>query len=300
MLKYNRLEYLPSSAELPDSDETPVDNELQISVPSLLSDILVNIWGNRKDWCFAINMGIYYAPKQPAIVPDAFLSLGVKYIVGESGRSSYVLWEENGILPILVLEVVSQTYNSEYEDKKTDYAELGILYYLVYAPTRLRRKHKRLELYRLVNGEYILQPGDKFWLPEIGLGIGRENANYKNFRREWLFWYDENGNRYLTPDEVKEQKKVQDEVKEQQMAQKEAQMAQKEAQMAQKEAQIAQEKQQIAQKEAQIAQKEAQIAQEKQQMAQEKQQFQEFLTKLKEMGIDPNTLLWIFQSCLCR
>ena len=33
-------------------------------------------------------MGIYYAPSQPAIVPDGFLSLGVERFVGEDGRSS--------------------------------------------------------------------------------------------------------------------------------------------------------------------------------------------------------------------
>ncbi len=115
-------------------------------------------------------MGIYHTPNQGAIVPDGFLSLGVERFVGENGRSSYVLWEEEGIPPILALEVVSQTYNGEYEQKKIDYAELGILYYVIYAPTRLRRKRQRLEVYRLVEGKYILLSGDKIWMPEIGLG----------------------------------------------------------------------------------------------------------------------------------
>ena len=165
--------------------------------------ILAAIWENREDWFFGINMGLYYTVHQPAIVPDGFLSLGVERFVGENGRSSYVLWEEDGIPPILALEIVSKTYNDEYEDKKTDYAELGILYYVIYAPTRLRRKRKRLEFYRLVNGEYILQTGDKFWMPEIGLGISRERGTYQGMTREWLFCYDEDGNRYPTPEEVK-------------------------------------------------------------------------------------------------
>lgn len=203
MFKYNPLECLPSSEELPDSDDTPVDNELQILIPTLLLAILAAIWENREDWFFGINMGLYYTVHQPAIVPDGFLSLGVERFVGENGRSSYVLWEEDGIPPILALEIVSKTYNDEYEEKKTDYAELGILYYVIYAPTRLRRKRKRLEFYRLVNGEYILQTGDKFWMPEIGLGIGRERGTYQGMTREWLFWYDEDGNRYPTPEEVK-------------------------------------------------------------------------------------------------
>ncbi|MDJ0677734.1 MAG: hypothetical protein QNJ36_20520 [Calothrix sp. MO_167.B42] len=90
MYQYNPLHCLPSSAELPDSDDTPVDSELQILIPNLL----------------------------------------------------------------------------------------------------------------LVNGEYILQPGDKIWMPEIGLGMGRERGTYQGRTREWLFWYDENGNRYQTPEEI--------------------------------------------------------------------------------------------------
>ncbi len=201
MFNYNPLDCLPSSAELPDSDDTPVDNELQILIPNLLLAILATIWQNREDWFFGINMGIYYTPNKPAIVPDGFLSLGVERFVGENGRSSYVFWEEEGITPILALEVVSQTYNGEYEQKKIDYAELGILYYVIYAPTRLWRKRQRLEVYRLVESKYILQPGDKIWMPEIGLGIGREQATYQGRTREWLFWYDEHGDRYSTPEE---------------------------------------------------------------------------------------------------
>lgn len=201
MFNYNPSECLPSSAELPDSDDTPVDNELQILIPNLLLAILASIWQNRDDWFFGINMGVYYTPSKKAIVPDGFLSLGVKRFVGENARSSYVFWEEEGIAPILALEVVSQTYNGEYEQKKIDYAELGILYYVIYAPTRLRRKRQRLEVYRLVDGQYILQPGDKIWIPEISLSIGREQGTYQGKTREWLYWYDDNGNRYQTPEE---------------------------------------------------------------------------------------------------
>ncbi|MEH1910606.1 MAG: Uma2 family endonuclease [Nostoc sp.] len=202
MFNYNPLECLPSSAELPDSDDIPVDNELQILIPNLLLAILAAIWQARDDWFFGINMGIYYTADKAAIVPDGFLSLGVERFVGENGRSSYVFWEEDGISPILSLEIVSQTYNFEYEQKKVDYAKLDILYYVIYALTRLRRKRQRLEVYRLVNGEYILQPGDKIWIPEIGLGIGRERGTYQGITREWLYWYDENDKRYSTPEEV--------------------------------------------------------------------------------------------------
>ncbi len=47
------------------------------------------------------------------------------------------------------------------------YQNLGILYYLIYNPNHWKRdKHQPLELYRLEEGEYILQPEEPYWLPE--------------------------------------------------------------------------------------------------------------------------------------
>lgn len=71
--------------------------------------------------------------------------------VGENGRLSDVFWEDDNSAPIFALEVVSRPYNDEYERKMIDYAQLGILYYALYAPTCQRRRQP-LEVYRLVNG----------------------------------------------------------------------------------------------------------------------------------------------------
>nr|MDZ8121184.1 hypothetical protein [Nostoc sp. CmiVER01] len=92
MLEYNPLACLPSSEELPDSDDTPVDNELQNIIPGLLKVILAMVWAERMDWFFGIDMGIYHDPDLPAIVPDGFLSLGVERFYDEGLRPSYVLW----------------------------------------------------------------------------------------------------------------------------------------------------------------------------------------------------------------
>ena len=198
MLQYNPLHCLPSSEELPDSDDTPVDNELQDLIPGLLKAILAIVWTARWDWFFGVDMGIYYDPDEPAIVPDGFLSLGVQRFIDEDLRLSYVLWEEN-VVPTLVLEVVSQKYRGEYSTKKEMYATLGVFYYVVYNPRR--RKKPPLEVYRLINGKYVLQPGDRVWLAEINLGIGRERGTYQGMTREWLYWYDEQGQRLFTPEE---------------------------------------------------------------------------------------------------
>ncbi|NET02203.1 MAG: Uma2 family endonuclease [Sphaerospermopsis sp. SIO1G2] len=198
MLDYDYRACMPSSEELLDSDETPVDNELQDLIPGLLKAILAIIWADRMDWFFGVDMGIYSDPYEPAIVPDGFLSLGVERFYDENLRPSYVLWEEEK-LPILTLEVVSKKYRNEYSTKKDEYAKLGILYYVIYNPTR-RRKPK-LEVHKLVNGVYQLQDGNVVWLPEIGLGIGIERGTYQGITREWMYWYNQDGKRFFTPEE---------------------------------------------------------------------------------------------------
>jgi Uma2 family endonuclease len=198
---------LPTSEELPDSDETPVDNENQNTIPNWLLAILEEIWDGRQDWFFGVDLGIYDREAQvkraPAVVPDGFLSIGVQRHKREGkGRLSYVLQEENEVVPILSLEFVSQTYNQEYSDKMEDYAQLGVKYYVIYNPEYSRRhKHEPFEVYKLVEGQYQKQEGEPVWLPEIGLGIGRVQGKLGGIRREWLAWSDATGKAYPLPKE---------------------------------------------------------------------------------------------------
>lgn len=198
MYQYQLPRYLPTADELPCSDDTPVDNELQELLPSLLKSILRMLWKGRMDWFFGIDMGIYTDPEQPPIVPDGFLCLNVERHYDEDLRLSYLLWEEE-IPPILVLEVVSTKPGGEYTTKLDLYTEMGVLYYVIYNPKR-RRKAK-LEIYKLINSKYELQSGNPLWMPEIGLGIGSERAKYDDLTREWLYWYDSDNKRYPTPEE---------------------------------------------------------------------------------------------------
>jgi Uma2 family endonuclease len=252
MLEYRFPGYLPSAEDLPDSDETPVDNELQELIPGLLKAILLMLWEDRLDWLFAIDMGLYVDPDEPPIVPDAFLSLGVERCYDEELRPSYVLWDEQ-VVPSLAIEIVSPTYRNEYTTKLERYAAIGVLYYIIYS-SRRRRKPK-LEVHKLINGVYQLQSGSPVWMPEIGLGIGYERGNYAGVTREWLYWYDETGTRYPTPNE-----RVQQEV---QRAQQEAQRAQQEAQRAQQEAQRA---------------------------TISEQRVEQLAQRLRELGVDPDSL----------
>jgi Uma2 family endonuclease len=192
---------LPVDDEYPCSDGAPVDNELQELVPGLLKAILIRIWKNRRNYLFAIDMGFYYG--DGCIAPDAFLSLGVEQLPNGQKRSSYILKNEL-VVPILALEVVSKTYGGEYDEKFSMYQKIGVLYYVIYAP--LMASGERLDVYKLVDGKYVLQVrgSQPLWMPEIGLAIGRETLAHDQTDREWLFWYDQNGMRYLTPWEGEE------------------------------------------------------------------------------------------------
>lgn len=213
MLQIN-LKNLPTSDELIGSDDTPVDNEDQNFVPNVLLFLLEYIWESRDDWYFAVDMGVYHTtglnPKVP-VVPDGFLSLGVERRKGGGSRKSYVVWEEQDVLPIFTLEVVSQTPGGEYEEKLAIYSKLGVKYYVIYNPRFWHRDgHLPLEIYKLVEGDYQLQLGEPFWMPEIALGIGRYVLPSDRLRREVLSWFDERGDRYLSAEEQARQAKEQE------------------------------------------------------------------------------------------
>jgi Uma2 family endonuclease len=211
------LQTLPSTEELPCSDDTPVDNvgqrtwrsQDQNYLPNFLLFLLEFIWAERQDWFFGIDMAVYHTtgdnPKIP-VVPNGFLSVGVERRKQGKSRSSYATWEENNVVPILALEIVSQTAGNEYEEKLKIYTKLGVLYYVIYNPEYWRRdKHQPFEVYRLIDGKYHLQSGEPIWMPEIGLGIGRFLQPSDGEQRELLYWFDEKGDRYATPDELRQQ-----------------------------------------------------------------------------------------------
>ncbi len=259
MVDYNSLQRLPTSEELPCSDDTPVDHELQNTIPNLLRAILLLIWADREDWFFGVDMGIYDRSGQmlkTPIVPDGFLSLGVKRHKKPKGRLSYVLAEENDIPPVLVLEIVSKTYGGEYDRKMEDYARLGTLYYVIYNPDYWQRdKQEPLEVYRLTEGIYERQVGEPIWMPEVELGIGRELGTCEQWQRDWLYWYDEHRNRYPVPEEIIDQL--------QQQLQQEKQLAQ---------------------------QTQSQLEQTQSQLEQERQRSQHLAEMLRRMGVDPDSL----------
>jgi hypothetical protein len=206
----------------------------------------------------------------------------VKHDTGERGRLSYVLWEEQYIMPILSLEVISEKYNSEYEGKLVDYETLGILYYAIYNPFSGRRgrfkKRQRLEIYKLISGKYELLPmeNNRVWLPEIGLALGYEKGEHIAWYREWLYWYDASGNRYLTANERA--------INAEAIANRERLIANQERLIANQERLIANQERLAKQEAEAIANQERLAKQEAEQKA------QQLAEKLRSLGINPDEM----------
>jgi Uma2 family endonuclease len=211
-LRQNLPPNLPSTAELPCSDDTPVDNELQNLLPNLLLLLLTHLWADRIDWYFGVDMAVYHTTGKNVripVVPDGFLSLNVaRYKTDDNPwRHSYATWEENSVVPTLTLEIVSHKPGKEYDAKMAIYANLGVLYYVIYNPEFWRRdRHQPFEVYKLVNGQYQLQLGEPYWMPEIGLGIGRYTKVTSNITQELLTWFDSSGQRHLDAEEQERQR----------------------------------------------------------------------------------------------
>jgi len=153
-----------------------VDNENQNTLPNWLLAVLSEIWRERRDWFFGVDMGI----------------------------------EERNIPPIFALEMVSQTYGGEYGRKFERYSRLGVKYYVIYnAEYSHRRRHEPFEVYRLAGGRYRQESGEPYWMEEVGLGIGRVRGEVDGIEREWLAWHDGGGNPYPLPLQLSQQRREQ-------------------------------------------------------------------------------------------
>lgn len=63
----------PSLEDLVTEDDTPVDNMFSEKQQRLLTEPLYSSWDPGRPFIAAANVGLFYAVRQPPLVPDAFL-----------------------------------------------------------------------------------------------------------------------------------------------------------------------------------------------------------------------------------
>ncbi len=213
-------ETLPTMYDLPseESGEPGMPDEYHPHQAVLLSETFHPTTAPPDEVFTAIDLNLYYDWRNPRWYkrPDWFAVIGVPSLYdGHDLRYSYVIWQEE-VAPLIVIELLSE---------KTQKADLGqtlrdedgtptkwevyerilrVPYYAVFS-----RIADRLRIFRL-NGESYIEVvghGDRFWLPEAGLGLGVWRGVYKGPERLWLRWYDAQGNWIPTNAELVKQER---------------------------------------------------------------------------------------------
>jgi Uma2 family endonuclease len=191
----------PDNSQLVQEDDTPLDSFINEKQQRLLTEVLSGYeLNNGIPFIVAANVGIFRNVRHPAIVPDVFLSLNVS-VADTSDRPdvrSYLLWEF-GKPPEVVIEVVSPTPGNELGSKFTDYALMGVMYYVVYDPLG-KLSRQPLQIFELQGGRYL--PKTDGWLPLAGLGLTLWQGVFENVNYTWLRWCDAEGNVIPTVEEL--------------------------------------------------------------------------------------------------
>ncbi|MDY6937120.1 MAG: Uma2 family endonuclease [Cyanobacteriota bacterium] len=180
----------------------------------------------------ASDLNLYYDPRNPNWYkrPDWFAVVGIPRLYEERDlRLSYVIWQE-GVRPSVAIEFLSPSTRAEdlgeterqvTPPSKWEVYEqiLAVPYYVVFD-----RLTDEMQVFRLEGKHYrpLELPQSRVWLPELNLGLGLWLGTYRGVRRQWLRWFDSQGNWIPTPDERTEG--------ERQRAERERQRAERERQ----------------------------------------------------------------------
>ena len=184
-------ELRPRIDHLVTEDDTPKDSIFSEKQQRLLTEPLYSSWDAGRLFVATANVGLFYAVRQPPLVPDMLLSLDVEapedLLVKE--HRSYFVWEY-GKAPEAVVEVVSNTEGGETTDKMLKYAQIGILYYAIYDPYGAVQPEP-LRVFVLRDKSYT--PCSPEWLPVLGLGLALWQGPFENCDAVWLRWCDRQG-----------------------------------------------------------------------------------------------------------
>ncbi len=242
-------------------DDTPVDNILSEKQQRLLTEPLYGAWSGpdqhapgHRGFLALANVGLFYALRQPPLVPDMMLALDVPGPgpdLSQKANRSYFIWVQDGKPPMVVVEVVSNQEGGEDGDKLRKYETIGVPYYVIFDPWHLL-SDRVLRIYRFAgtgNG-YIEQVGGL--LDAVGLGLSLWQGEYESTEALWLRWTDRDGRLIPTG-----------------------------AELARREQQRATEAEQRAEEERQRAEESARQAE------QERQRAERLAARLRELGVEP-------------
>ncbi|AUX39213.1 hypothetical protein SOCE26_005960 [Sorangium cellulosum] len=185
----------PGEDELPYDDGEPMESERHREQMYLLIEVLKLFWQDRDDVYVGGNMAIYFselqAKKNDFRGPDVFVVLETR----KRERKSWVVWQEDGRTPDVVIELLSATTEAvDRGEKMRIYAKLLRVpeYYLfdpftgvleAYALDRATQSYERIS--HEANGD--------FTSARLRLRLGVRHGIYHGLATDWLRWLDLEG-----------------------------------------------------------------------------------------------------------
>jgi Uma2 family endonuclease len=181
------------------SDEPPLETDLHRLQMTLLIQCLEWLWRNRNDFYASGNITIYYSPRQRKSEdfrgPDFFVVLGTE----RKPRKSWVVWEEDGKYPNVIIELLSNsTALTDKGLKKQIYQDtFRTPEYFWFDPHNLE-----FAGFVLIAGKYqAIEPNTQGWLWSQQLEL------YLGVEQEKLRFFTPEGQLVATPEEVAQQEK---------------------------------------------------------------------------------------------
>ena len=139
------------------------------------------------------NVGVFYASRQPPVVPDMLLSLDVTPpadLWEKAGRSYFI--SEYGKPPDVVVEIVSNAKGGEEDPdgKLGIYGRMKVEHYIVYDPGQ-QTGSEPLRVYALEHDRLVRT--HETWFEDIGLGVTLWRGKFQGWEATWLRWCDRDG-----------------------------------------------------------------------------------------------------------
>ncbi|NJK30380.1 MAG: Uma2 family endonuclease [Acaryochloris sp. SU_5_25] len=217
----------PNEIKLPTnlySDEPPLETDFHREQIDLLIRLLKYWWSDRPDFYISGNLTVYYneqqLKKRDFRGSDIFVVLGAE----KRNRRSWVIWEEGGKYPNVVIELLSSsTATVDQGAKQKLYQDVWrVPDYFWFHPETME-----FAGFHLVNGRYeAIIPTDKGWLWSEQLGL------YLGIHEQQLRWLSADGDLIPLPEEQERRAKEQAQQRAEQAEFRETQVQQKQERLA--------------------------------------------------------------------
>lgn len=214
------------------SDEPPLETYQHLQQIIILLKSLQWLWQDKNDYFCAGNLTIYYSPNQKKSEyfrgPDFFVVLNTN---NDETRKSWVVWEEGGKYPNVIVEILSDsTAKFDRDGKKAIYQDIfRTPDYFWFDPFTLE-----FQGFTLISGTYQpITPNEQGWLYSEQLEL------YLGLHERKLRYFTPDGELVPTPEEsaIQERQQTQIERQQKELAKQQAQIErqQKEYERQQKE-----------------------------------------------------------------